>query len=49
MEEVVEAGNADLVAYSENARLDRDVVATHMFHLTDTIGAYRPSLMIRVG
>jgi len=46
MEEVIGAGNADLAAHSENARLDRDAVVRYMFHLTDTIGAYRPSLMI---
>lgn len=46
MEEVIKAGNADLAAHSETARLDRDAVVTHMFHLTDTMGAYRPSLLI---
>ena len=46
MEEVITAGNADLTARSENARLDRDSIIQHMFHSTDTMGAYRPSLLI---
>ena len=46
MEEVIVAANADLTAHYENTRLDRNAVVTNMFHLTDTMGAYRPSLMI---
>jgi len=46
MEEVILAANADLVAHSENTNLDRDTIVTYMFQLTDTMGAYRPSLMI---
>lgn len=46
MEEVIAAGNADLAAHSETSRLARNAVVTHMFHLTDTMGAYRPSLLI---
>jgi len=46
MEEVIAAGNADLASHGEMARLDRNAIVTHMFHLTDTMGAYRPSLLI---
>jgi len=46
MEEVITAGNADLAANSETARLDRDAVVTDMFYLTETMGSYRPSLLI---
>lgn len=46
MAEVIAAGNADLAAHSENARLDHDALVTRMFHSTDTMGAYRPSTMI---
>ena len=46
MDEVIVAANADLAAHSENTRLDLDAVVTYMFHLTDTMGTYRPSLMI---
>ncbi len=46
MEEVIAAGNADLAAHSEQARLDRSAVVDRMFQLTDTMGAYRSSTMI---
>lgn len=46
MAEVIAAGNADLAAHSENARLDHDVLVTRTFRSTDTMGAYRPSTMI---
>ena len=46
MEEVIEAGNTDLAAHSEYARIDRTAVIERMFGLTDTMGAYRPSTMI---
>ena len=46
MKEVIEAGNADLAAHSEHARLDAAAVVNRMFGLTDTMGAYRPSTMI---
>lgn len=46
MEEVITAGKADLQAHSEHERLDHDAVIDYMFHLTDTMGAYRPSMLI---
>jgi len=46
MEEVIEAGNADLVAHSENTRIDRVAIIKRMFESTDAMGAYRPSTMI---
>ena len=46
MEEVIDAGNADLAAHSENIRIDQVAVINRMFGLTDTMGAYRPSTMI---
>jgi 2-dehydropantoate 2-reductase len=46
MEEVIAAGNADIVAHSEDARLDGTMVVDRMFALTDTMGDYRPSTMI---
>lgn len=46
MQEVIVTGNADLVAHSEQVRIDRDAVIDRMFDLTDTMGAYRPSTMI---
>jgi 2-dehydropantoate 2-reductase len=46
MEEVIAAGNADIAAHSEDARLDGTMVVDRMFALTDTMGDYRPSTMI---
>ena len=46
MEEVIAAGNADLTAHSEHARLDHVLIVDRMFELTDTMGAYRSSTMI---
>ncbi len=46
MEEVIAAGNADIMAHSEHARLDGTAVVYRMFELTDTMGEYRPSTMI---
>jgi 2-dehydropantoate 2-reductase len=46
MEEVIEAGNGDLAAHSEDARIDRTSIIERMFELTDTMGVYRPSTMI---
>jgi len=46
MEEVIEAGNADLAAHSEDAKIDRIAVIDRMFGLTDTMGVYRTSTMI---
>lgn len=46
MEEVIVAGNIDLEAHSESARIDGAAVMQRMFALTDTMGVYRPSTMI---
>lgn len=46
MEEVVTTGNADLVAYSEQVRIDCHALISRMFDLTDRMGVYRPSTMI---
>jgi 2-dehydropantoate 2-reductase len=46
MEEVIEAGNGDLVAHSEDSRIDGTSVIERMFRQTDTMGVYRPSTMI---
>jgi len=46
MEEVAVVGNADLTAHGEQVRLDQEAIMEHMFGLTDTMGAYRPSTMI---
>ena len=46
MEEVIAAGNADLAAHYEPARLDHVAIVDRMLGLTDTMGAYRPSTMI---
>lgn len=46
MEEVIEAGNADLAAHSEDARLDRAAITDFMFYHTDSMGVYQPSLLI---
>jgi len=46
IEEVIAAGNADLAAHSEHARLDHVLIVDRMFELTDTMGAYRSSTMI---
>jgi len=46
MDEAIAAGNADLAAHGEGARLDRDEVVARMFRATDAMGAYRPSTMI---
>ncbi len=45
MEEVIATGNADLIASSEQARIDGDAVISRMFELTATMGAYKPSTM----
>jgi len=44
--EVVAAGNADLAAHGEAARLDADTLAATMIALTDAMAVYRPSTMI---
>lgn len=46
MEEVIAAGNADLAAHAERARIDAAAIVSRMFRLTDTMGPYRPSAMI---
>ncbi len=46
IEEVMEAGNRDLAAHSEDSRIDRTSVIERMFELTDTMGVYRPSTVI---
>ena len=46
MEEIVAAGNADLAAHGETARLDGDSIIERMLVMTDAMGAYRPSTMI---
>ena len=46
MEEVIEAGNKDLTAHSEDLRIDGESIIERMFALTDTMGVYRPSTMI---
>src|SRR5690606_28743520 len=43
MREVVAAGNADLEAHGQQARLDAEAVVTTMMALTDAMAAYRPS------
>ena len=37
MEEVIAAGNADLIAHSEQERIDSVAVIDHMFGLTHTM------------
>jgi len=46
MEEVIEAGNGDLAAHSEDSRIDGKTVIDRMFKSIDIMGAYRPSTMI---
>jgi 2-dehydropantoate 2-reductase len=46
MEEVIQAGNADLESHGETVRIDRDSMIDSMFSRTSTMGAYRPSTMI---
>ena len=46
MEEVIEVGNKDLEKHSEDERIDRVAIIEHMFELTDTMDAYRPSTII---
>lgn len=46
MQEVVAAGNADLSAHGQSARLDGAETVARMFALTDAMGPYRPSTMI---
>ena len=46
MAEVIEAGNTDLAAHTENVRIDGAAVIERMFALTDTMGVYQPSTMI---
>lgn len=46
MEEVIEVGNRDLVAHSEDFLIDSQNIIQRMFALTDTMGVYRPSTMI---
>jgi 2-dehydropantoate 2-reductase len=46
MEEVINIGNKDLAAHSEDSQIDRASVIKRMFRLTDTMGTYRTSTMI---
>lgn len=46
MQEVADAGNADLAAHGESSRIDAEAMIDRMFTLTDAMGAYRPSTMI---
>lgn len=46
IEEVCAAGNADLAAHGESARIDTAAVLDRMLSLTDAMGVYRPSTMI---
>jgi 2-dehydropantoate 2-reductase len=46
MEEVIDTGNRDLAAHSENQQIDRKAVIERMFKLTDAMGVYKPSTMI---
>ena len=46
MEEVIEDGNRDLAARSEDLLIDRTAVVERMLSLTDSMGVYRPSTMI---
>lgn len=46
MQEVIQAGNADLAHHDEKGRIDAGAMIESMFHKTSTMGAYRPSTMI---
>jgi 2-dehydropantoate 2-reductase len=46
MRELCEAGNADLAAQGNDARLDADAVVESMMTRTEAMAAYRPSTMI---
>jgi 2-dehydropantoate 2-reductase len=46
MQEVIAAGNADLAANHEETSIDGDFITADLFRKTDTMGAYRPSLLI---
>lgn len=46
MREVVAAGNADLAAHGESARLDADADIEAMLRATEAMAVYRPSTMI---
>lgn len=46
IEEVCAAGNADLAAHDDTARIDTAAVLDRMLTLTDAMGVYRPSTMI---
>jgi 2-dehydropantoate 2-reductase len=46
MEEVIDAGNADLANHNEDVRIDRVSMVESMFKKTSTMGAYKPSTMI---
>lgn len=44
--EIVAAGNADLAAQGSDARIDPAAMTERMFAQTETMGAYRPSMLI---
>jgi len=46
MDEVLAAGNADLAAHGEEARLDRVSISKRYFTWTDSLGPYRSSIVI---
>jgi len=46
MQEVINAGNADLQAHAEKTRIDGPGMIDRMFKMTSTMGDYRPSAMI---
>ena len=46
MQEVIAAGNADLEAHREKARIDGPSMIDNMFRQTSTMGDYRPSTML---
>lgn len=46
MQEVIDAGNADLAAHFEDSRIDKAAMLERMFTMTSTMGDYRPSAMI---
>jgi 2-dehydropantoate 2-reductase len=46
MQEVIDAGNADLEAHAEKTRIDGPNMIERMFKMTSTMGDYRPSAMI---
>lgn len=46
MQEVIDAGNADLAAHGESSRIDKAGMVERMFKMTCTMSDYRPSTMI---